>query len=69
MMQNVGTIDRAIRALAGLGLVGLFLIGTVTGTLGWLALLVGVVLLGTAAMGWCPPYALLGIRTCAVKKA
>jgi hypothetical protein len=39
-----------------------------TGTIGlwgW----VGVVPLLTGAMGWCPPYALLGLNTCSVKKA
>ena len=30
---------------------------------GW----VGLVPLATAVLGWCPPYALLGINTCAVK--
>ena len=31
-------------------------------------LLLGVVPLATGAIGWCPPYALLGFNTCAVKK-
>jgi len=26
--------------------------------------LIGAVLIATAVMGWCPPYALLGINTC-----
>jgi hypothetical protein len=30
---------------------------------GW----IGLVLIGTAAIGWCPPYALLGINTCGAK--
>ncbi|MEQ1711481.1 MAG: DUF2892 domain-containing protein [Hyphomicrobium sp.] len=30
---------------------------------GWL----GLIPLGTAAIGWCPPYALLGLSTCAKK--
>ena len=59
MKSNVGTIDRSVRALAGAALVALAISGVV-GWWGWL----GLVLLGTAAIGWCPPYAMLGISTC-----
>lgn len=62
-MQNVGTIDRAIRAIVGLGLIALVFVGPQT-VWGW----IGVVPLVTAIIGWCPPYALLGINTCGVKK-
>jgi hypothetical protein len=34
-----------------------------TGTIGWWGWL-GVLPLLTAAIGWCPPYAMLGINTC-----
>ena len=67
--NNMGGTDRAIRAIVGIILVALFFMGTVTGVLGWIALIVGIVLLATAALGWCPPYMLLGINTCSQKKA
>ena len=67
MQKNVGSIDRVIRALVGIALLAVFFLGTLQGTLGIVALVVGIVMLGTAAMGWCPPYALLGINTCGVK--
>ena len=38
-----------------------------SGVWGWIALIVGIVLLATAALGTCPPYSLLGINTCKVK--
>lgn len=69
MKKNVGTIDRVIRALVGLAGIAVFATGVVSGTLGIIALVAGVVLLGTAAIGWCPPYALLGINSCGVKSA
>lgn len=69
MNKNVGTIDRGIRALVGLAGIALFATGTVEGTMGIIALVVGVVMLGTSAIGWCPPYALLGINTGAKKSA
>jgi hypothetical protein len=30
---------------------------------------IGVVPLATGAIGWCPPYAMFGFSTCAVKKS
>lgn len=62
MKQNVGTIDRAIRAIVGIGLISLVFVGPQT-VWGW----IGVVPLATAIIGWCPPYSLLGINTCGVK--
>ena len=63
MKPNMGTIDRAIRAVVGLAAVGAWPLGLLQGTLGIVSLVVGVVLLATAALRWCPPYALLGINT------
>jgi hypothetical protein len=62
MTRNMGNTDRIIRTVAGVGLLALALTGVTAW--GWL----GVPLLATAAMGYCPPYALLGMNTCGVKK-
>lgn len=59
MPTNTGTLDRALRVIAGLALAVL----AATGTLGLWAW-VGVVPLATGLLGWCPAYSLLGIRTC-----
>ena len=67
MTPNVGTTDRAIRGIVGI--VALILAFAVfAGVLKWIALVVGVVMLATAAMGYCPPYSILGINTCSMKK-
>ena len=63
MKSNVGGIDRTLRIVAGLALIGLAATGTV-GAWGWL----GIVPLATGAIGWCPPYAMLGVNTCGLKK-
>jgi hypothetical protein len=63
MELNVGGIDRIVRIVAGLALIGLTLTGNI-GVWGWL----GVVPLATGAIGWCPPYAIFGINTCSMKK-
>ncbi|WP_158967995.1 YgaP family membrane protein [Chachezhania sediminis] len=60
--KNLGNVDRIIRAILGAALLVVFF--TATGWLHWVALVVGLVLLGTSALGYCPPYAILGINTC-----
>jgi len=64
MKKNVGTIDRTIRALVGIALLAAYFLGAVPGALGIVSIVVGIALLGTAAMGYCMPYTWLGINTC-----
>jgi len=63
MKQNVGGIDRAVRILVGAALIGGSLAGVI-GIWGW----IGVVPLLTGAVGWCPAYCPLGIKTCGCGK-
>jgi hypothetical protein len=61
---NVGGIDRALRIVAGLVLIGLTLMGTI-GPWGW----IGVVLLATGLLSTCPLYSIFGLNTCPMKSA
>lgn len=61
MTANVGTIDRVLRVLVGLGLLSLLVL--LDGNARWLGL-VGLVPLLTAGLRFCPLYTLLGVRTC-----
>ncbi len=61
MTANVGGLDRGLRIVLGLGLL---LAGLLVPAIGWWGLL-GLVPLGTGLLRWCPPYALLGLNTCA----
>ncbi|WP_297450798.1 DUF2892 domain-containing protein [Ferrovum sp.] len=61
-MCNVGGMDRLLRIVAGLVLIGLAATHTV-GLWGW----IGVVPLLTGAIGWCPAYSLFRIKTCRTK--
>ena len=63
MTHNVGGIDRILRIVVGLVLIALAATGTV-GAWGWL----GLIPLATGAIGWCPPYSLLGWSTCKVRQ-
>lgn len=60
--KNMGTTDRMIRAVVGV--VAIILFFTLASGWKWLALIVGIMMLATSAMGSCPPYSLLGIKTC-----
>jgi hypothetical protein len=62
MKVNEGTIDRALRVVAGLALIA------------WAAMFggpvwawIGIVPLATGALGNCPLYSFFGLNTCPVK--
>ena len=63
MKASVGKIDRGIRILVGIALIALWPMGLLQGTPAIIALVAGVVMMATALLRWCPPYALLGINT------
>lgn len=64
MTMNEGTLDRTIRIVVGIALLSLTLVGPRT-MLG----LVGVVPLLTGLVGFCPLYAVFGVRTCPMSRA
>lgn len=67
LCKNVGSLDRGFRALVGIvALVLAFTtLGVMAGSLwGIVAAVVGVVMLGTAAMGMCPLYIPFKLSTC-----
>ncbi len=62
MQANVGTIDRALRIVAGLILIALAVMGTI-GAWGW----IGVALVATGLFRVCPAYLPFGLSTCSTK--
>ncbi len=57
MNCNVGKIDKIIRIIVGLLIIGA---GVLTGN--WLGA-IGLILIGTAIFSFCPLYSLLGMNT------
>lgn len=64
MIKNMGGIDRIVRLIVGVVLLGLTLNGNI-GSWGY----IGAIPLLTAIFAWCPGYHLLHINTCARPKA
>ncbi|MBL8210937.1 MAG: DUF2892 domain-containing protein [Bryobacterales bacterium] len=60
--KNEGPVDRGVRVVVGLGLLGLAL----TGQTPWGY--IGVVPLVTGLIGSCPAYRIFGISTCPMQK-
>ncbi|MCL4461696.1 MAG: DUF2892 domain-containing protein [Nitrospirae bacterium] len=63
MKINESTLDRVLRILVGLTLISLVFVGPRT-PWGW----IGILLLATGLIGFCPVTHFLGIRTCPVRK-
>lgn len=67
MKKNVGNIDRVVRILIAIVASILYFTGTVEGTLGYIVLAVGAIMLLTALVGTCPIYSIVGLSTCKTK--
>ena len=63
MKTNVGTIDRAIRIVVGLGLILAAVLGFI-GVWGW----IGIVPLATGTFRFCPAYMPFGLNTCKLRQ-
>ena len=64
MKVNVGNVDRIVRIVAGLALIGLAVAGTI-GPWGY----IGIVPLLTGLTRMCPAYSLVGVDTCSTGKS
>lgn len=63
MKKNIHSVERAVRIIVGIVLTSLAFWGPAN-----LWFLLGIIPLVTGLVGWCPPYAMLGISTCPREK-
>lgn len=63
MKVNIHSIDRVIRILVAILFAVLYFTGIITGTIGLVLLILGVVFMLTAVINFCPIYWALGIST------
>jgi hypothetical protein len=64
MKKNMGSTDKSIRVILAVIFGVLYFTNTVTGTLGIVLLVLGVVFLLTSFMSFCPLYLPFGLSTC-----
>ena len=67
MKKNMGTADKFIRVLIGILIAILYYMNIISGITAIIILAVGILLLITSLIGFCPLYTVFGIRT--TKKA
>ena len=63
MKQNVGSIDKLVRLALAIVLIVLYYKEILTGTLGYVALGLALVLTITSLISFCPIWAVLGLKT------
>jgi len=63
LVTNEHRVDRALRVMLGISLIGIAVIGPKT-SFGYL----GIIPLATGLLGTCPIYSLLGLSTCRIPK-
>lgn len=64
MKSNVGTIDRVVRLVAGAALIAFGYMGGLESPWNIVAIGAGTVFVLTAAIKFCPAYAIFGCNTC-----
>jgi hypothetical protein len=67
MKKNMGTIDRAIRVIIALVVLGLFFGKVISGTLAIVLLALSAIFVLTSLISFCPLYLPFGINTCTKK--
>lgn len=63
MTKNIHNVERVVRVVAGALLASMAFWGPAN-----MWYLLGLIPLATGLVGWCPPYAMLGINTCNIGK-
>lgn len=69
MKKNMGNADRVIRVLLAAVFAALYFTGMVPGTIGIVLVVLGAIFVLTSVVSFCPLYTVVGMNTCATKKA
>ena len=69
-LQNIGIIDRTVRIIVGVSMIGAWFVYPIASVSMWFALLplLGVFPLLTGILGWCPTYAMFHTKSCGTDK-
>ena len=61
--KNVGMIDRVVRIVLGIVLIGVFALTMVAAPWSYLVVIIGLIALATGVFGTCALYSLIGMNT------
>lgn len=64
MTKNMGNTDRIIRTIVAIIIGILYYMGTISGTLGLVLMVLAIIFALTSLISFCPLYTLVGISTC-----
>ena len=64
MKKNVGSTDKVVRIVLAALFAVLFFTKVVTGIVGIVLLVLGVIFVATSLVSFCPIYAIFGMSTC-----
>jgi len=67
MKKNMSSTDSIIRILIAALITVLFFTKIITGTFAIVMIIVAAIFLATSVIGFCPLYALIGVKTCKTK--
>ena len=68
MKKNIGNGDRFLRIMIGIIALILVMANVVEGTMMWIALAIGISMVVTSSIQFCPMYSIFRFNTCKVKK-
>lgn len=68
MKKNMGNIDKIVRIILALAIGGLYFADIISGTVGIVLMVLGVVFLLTSLVNFCPLYTIFGMSTCKVSE-
>ena len=68
MKKNMGGMDRVIRIVVALAVIGLFYFNVIGGTLAYVLLGLSAIFVITSFISFCPLYSIFGLSTCKVKE-
>jgi hypothetical protein len=63
MKLNLGTLDKILRILVAVAIGVLYFAKVISGTLGIVLVILAIIFLITAILGFCPIYAVLGLSS------
>tara|TARA_R110001583_G_scaffold84771_2_gene222618 strand:+ start:950 stop:1159 length:210 start_codon:yes stop_codon:yes gene_type:complete len=68
MKKNMGNSDKLIRLLIAVIIAALYYTKIIDGTVAIILMAIGIVLLLTSLLNFCPLYKIVGLNTCKVSK-